>query len=736
MNLMTNGKVWHYIFFNFNTGVFFYGQTEGHRKELRHKDREYTKLIADWTVQGHKHTTIWFEIPMQGSHLDKRLHPKIDVLSIVKYNPNRGNNESFQLNSIKDLNLLVKEIEKLVRDEFGGKKERIELNLRYPQRIFQSKVNNAFSQGFKSMLLCALMRTGKVVMCNQAIVDNNFGVSLAISRIKSPEQSWQEDTENFDTFENIEYIRIPTGKNTLWMDKVKECRKRGKQVLLFTTAQNLVSKLSLFDDISVDLLVFDEVHVGGKAEEISKIRRRFEQSYMIDVSGTAFDYIELYSDTNRFVWTYYNNVKYCIENNLPYSKINLSIAKYDTEFKQYHPDAPDSITNLFDLNEDKTDFKYPALVMAFINEHLIIGKNPKLLASQYSLVNSKHIYCALPSIKACDLICDYIEKSDCIYYPLSCHGESRKGHKEINGHLKRYSHTICFTVSANVLGVTAPWDTVLFLNTGESLSQWLQMAFRASSNPNKDALVIDFAAERGLRVMRDYDHLTYSSSKTADQSSSEISYLDCFNTLGYNTGFEPVDITEIDKILALNIKDVSKICTGVPVNHQKLAEIPFDNLDYLKQGHHPYEYYESNSNGTDQSKAKKVSYEKSKKELENDLKKKYETLKVFLSRFSKVILMEQLDHRRVENIDSLLASPHFQETVDAHPKFIQDMLDEGVINKNIMNSRISDVNSCVAKNIETNIIEALTSVSNYDGVHRPIPEECFYAMMNDTSIQR
>ena len=38
------------------------------------------------------------------------------------------------------------------------------------------------------------------------------------------------------------------------------------------------------------------------------------------------------------------------------------------------------------------------------------------------------------------------------------------------------------------------------------------------------------------------------------------------------------------------------------------------------------------------------------------------------------------------------------------------------------------------KNLKMNVIEALSSVSNYDGVHRPIPEECFYAMMNDTSV--
>ena len=730
---MNKGMVWHYVLQNLATGNFFYGQTKDTRKDDRHKDGDYTKLFSDWDLLGQEHHTTWFEIPKEGTHLDKLLHPKIDLLPIVKYNPNRGSKECFALiNGVKDRDILLKEIENLVWKKFKGKKERIQLNLRYPQRIFRDKVNRAFSQGFKSMLLCALMRTGKVVMCNQTIVDHKFKVSLAISRIKSPEQSWQEDTENFDAFANIEYIRMGNNK---WKEKMEESLLKGRQVLLFTTAQYLINKLHLFYDIDVDLLIFDEVHVGGKAEEISNIRQYFDQSYVIDVSGTAFDYIEQYSDTNRFVWTYYNNVKYCEENNLPYSKINLSVAKYDTEFKQYHPDAPDSITNLFDLNDDKDDFRYPALVMSFINEHLIVGKNPKLLASQYTLCNSKHIYCALPSIKACDLICEYIKKSDCIYEPMSCHGDSKKGFEQINAHLERYSHTICFTVSANVLGVTAPWDTVIFLSTGESVSQFLQMALRASSNPEKDALVIDFAGERGLKIMRDYDLLTYSSSNSGEQLLSDVSYLDCFNTLGYNTGSEPRDITEIDKMMALDIKDVSKICAGVPINNEKLSQFDFNDIDYRKSGYRPYEYYEVNSNNTDQSKAKQVSKNQTKRQIENELKKKRETILDFLNRFSKVILMEQLDNHRVETIDTLLSSEYFQETVDVHPNVIQDLIDQGILNKNIMNSRISDVNSCVAKNLENNVIEALASVSNYDGVHRPIPEECFYAMMNGTSVK-
>ncbi len=734
--MVSTGMVWHYLLINLTTGIFFYGQTKETRKELRHKDREYTKLLADWTLQGQKYDTIWFEIPVVGCALDKKVHPMIDCLSMIAPNPNRGNNENFKLMSLVDLDDLIKEIDKIVKKLFKGKKERKKLKLRGPQLIFQEKINAAIGEGFMSFLLCALMRTGKVVMCSQAIVDNNFKVSLVLSRIKSPEQSWKEDIEQFDAFENIEYIRIQTGKLNTWKDKYYEALNNGKQVVLFSTPQNLMGRLALFHDIKLDCLILDEVHVGGKAEQLTTIRKYFDTAFVIDVSGTAFDYIEQYTDSNRYVWTYFNNVKYCLDNNLPFSKINIAVAKYYNEFKKYHPDAPDSITNLFDLNDAKDDFRYPALVMAFINEHLVLGKNPKVLPSQETLANSKHIYCAMPSIAACNLMCEYIKKSDCIYNPLSCHGESGVGYREINAHLERYSHTICFTVCANVLGVTAPWDTIMMLSTGESISNYLQMIFRACSNPNQDALVIDWAAERSLKLFRDYDLLTNSSSNTGSQLLSGVSYLDCINTIGYNSGFDSLDITEIDKMMAIDVKDLSKVCADSSmINTAQLLDFDFSGIAYLKDGHRPHQHYVVNDNDTNQSKAKKVKKTPQQKLFENFAKKKRETLMVFAKRFAKVVFMEHFSGSRVENVQQLLASDHFQDTVGIHPNVFADMIEEGCIHENIINARISDVNICVAKNIESNIIETLASVSNFDGVHRPIPEECFHAIMSDTSVK-
>lgn len=728
---LSSKMVYHYILVNHDQRLLYYGQTKQSRKELRHKDEDYSKVLTGWDALKQKFETIWFEIPVIGHHLDKKVHPFIDVLRMIVPNPDRKKygRETFVLKNINDLDLLVKEVEKIVDSLFKGKRERIAFVPRHPQIIFRNKINAAFLNGFKTFLLCSVMRSGKNGMLCQVIVDHKFKQSIVVCRRKSPEDGLKEDIERFDAFENLEYIRM--GRRG-WEQRRDDALIAGKQVVLFTTAQYLVDKLHLFSKNDIDLLAFDEVHLGGDAAQVDKIRNHFDSSYVIDISGTAFDSIPRFTEDNRFVWSYFDNMQYCTKNNLPYSKIHLIGAKYCDEFKKYHPDAPDSIANLFDLNADKTDFKYPALVRAFINEHLVVGKNPKLLASQYSLINSKHIYCALPSIDACNLMCKYVEESDCTYHPMSCHSKSGNSSDDINAHHKMYTHTIDFTVTANVLGVTADWDTVMFLSTGDDLKNWIQMVFRACSNPNRDALVIDFAAERCLRLMRDYNIHTYSYSDYEDRDPT-VSYLDCINTLGYNRGFESLDITEIDKMMDLDIKNISKVISSIPLDQGVLADFDFGNLEYQKSRRRPYQHYEVNSNETDQTKAKKI-VRKDPKKNKNELKQKDETTKCILERFAKVILMEHIDNRRVENIDSLLSSPYFEETVGVPPDFIQKMLENFLINRNLTNSRISDVNTKVATSIATNLTEALKVVSSSDGVHRPIPDECLYGMMKKQSI--
>jgi len=721
--VMTRGISWHYLLLNYTDGGSYYGHTSEHRKELRHTDPEYSKVLAAWNAKGHTWKSIWFVIPEEGYHLDKRVHKELDRLKILEYNPNRGSNEFFQLIDPRKCEEYIKEVEIIITRVFGtgAKREREVLSLRYSQQLFRDKY---ISKDGK-FLLAANMRTGKVVMTASKIVDDNIKYSLIISRRNSPEQSWKEDIEKFDKFENLYYIRL--GVNG-WKKDLENAVKLGKQIIFYTTAQYLSKKLHVLDDYKIEFIAFDEVHVGGKADEAVKIRDYFSDVQQLDISGTAFDYIPDYTPENRFIWTYFDEVRYCEEQGLPYSKLNVVVAKYDSLFKKYHPEAPDSITNLFLVNDDEDDFRSPALVTAFINEILATGKNPAILPDDETLSRSNHIYAALPSVAACDLFAKYIQKSDCVYKPLVCHGSSNKSSDDIDGHIERYTHTICLTVSANVLGVTADWDTVMFLNTGESLSQWLQMAFRASSNPKKDSLVIDFAAERSLRKMRDYRNQT----DVDGETDTQITWLKSINVLGFNTGFEPLDITEIDSLMTVDIKSVTQVCSGVHINENQLLK--FDVIEQDRLTKREYEYYEVNANEMNQESAKKITSESVRKTTKKELQKKRDSIRYVLRRFPKLILTEQLNGNRVMNLNALLLSPNFDSIIGVKSSYVQSIFDENIINVNTMNDAIADIDTTIANNLNNNLAEALEVVSIYDGAHRPIPERCLYGMIKGISV--
>ena len=274
---MTKGISWHYLLLNYTTGESYYGHTSEHIKGDRFKSSEYTKVLARWIARGDKWEPIWFEIPEVGSHLDKRVHPHLDRCLLLESNPTRGTNEFFQLIDPRKCEEYIKEVENIVIRVFGtgARRERKVLSLRYPQQLFRDKYITKDGK----FLLAANMRTGKVVMTASKIVDDNIKYSLIISRRNSPEQSWKEDIEKFDKFENLYYIRL--GDNG-WKKDLENAVKLGKQIIFYTTAQYLIKRLNVLDDYKIEFLAFDEVHVGGKANEVVKIRDYFNDAQQLD----------------------------------------------------------------------------------------------------------------------------------------------------------------------------------------------------------------------------------------------------------------------------------------------------------------------------------------------------------------------------------------------------------------------------------------------------------------------
>jgi len=199
------------------------------------------------------------------------------------------------------------------------------------------------------------------------------------------------------------------------------------------------------------------------------------------------------------------------------------------------------------------------------------------------------------------------------------------------------------------------------------------MAFRASSNPNKDSLVIDFAAERSLHKMREY----YNETAVDGETDTEITWLKSINVLGFNTGFEPLDISEIDNLMTVDIKSVTQVCSGVHINSNQLLKFDVNEKGALVKGE--YEYYTTNAN-------------------------------------------------------TLLSSSNFDDIIGEESSYVQSIFDENIINTNTMNTAIADTDTSIANNLNDNLKKALEYVSIYDAVHRPIPEKCLHGMMNETSV--
>ena len=77
---------WFYILYNCDTEVWYFGQTKESRKDKRHTDRDYTKVIGEWELEGYKYKTHWIGIEQTGHHLDKKIHRPLRLISGMKHN--------------------------------------------------------------------------------------------------------------------------------------------------------------------------------------------------------------------------------------------------------------------------------------------------------------------------------------------------------------------------------------------------------------------------------------------------------------------------------------------------------------------------------------------------------------------------------------------------------------------------------------------------------------------------
>ena len=202
-----------------------------------------------------------------------------------------------------------------------------------------------------------------------------------------------------------------------------------------------------------------------------------------------------------------------------------------------------------------------------------------------------------------------------------------------------------------------------------------------------------------------------------------------------NTGFKPMPIPDVEKLLDVGIENIAQVIGSTYINGRNLSKID-NGPEFVRDKKGGNRWVHTNANNTNQNRARKVDSSNSINEDDRIEKKKREQVQFALNRLGKVMLIEQLNGKRLRDFNSILKSSYFEDAIGAGftPEVVQSYVDNNIINLKSVNRNISDVDVSITNNIEDNLIEALEGVSRPDGVHRPIPERALCGMMEETSI--
>ena len=440
--------------------------------------------------------------------------------------------------------------------------KKIGLKLHKHQKEFVSKAQADYLE----FLLFAKCRAGKSVMVLSHILDKNFKATLVVSRYTSPMQSWRDDSKTFNEFSNIVFVDI---NDKDYIQQLDYWYNTDKQIILWACIQ---SRRILDLPIDIDLLVYDEAHVGYNSSQWNELRKVTNCPVMY-VTGTAYKMVWDFNDSQRYIYSYYEEQldKKNGLNDRPSMKVIL--AKYESSgYQAIFGDDPDAMKNLFNVDDDG-NFTEPSLVQEFVTNHF--GTQRHLRSKDRLLNGCTHLYITLPSVAACHAIVEYMKGTR--FAPYVVTGETGKTADDINKHIAENPNGSCIiTRTANVLGVTAKEvDTIINCAEGSSIEFWTQFAFRGGS-ADHDWQVIDFCPQRCLESLRQ----TYIAACDTSAAVAEFDFTDYVAITEWTNGFTTLSNEQVNEILAADVGNAIRLVSGLvsSMNYKNLRALDF-NLD-------------------------------------------------------------------------------------------------------------------------------------------------------------
>ena len=679
--------------------VFGVGQTERTFEE-RHKDGDWAKFHNYLKARGEKLVLLgWWE---GSAYLDTEIHEYLKKLpNIRKYA------EWFSHKTTLDI------IKNIITEKFftATPEKKETLRLAKHQKEFVAKAGKDYLE----FLLFAKCRAGKSIMTLSHIVDKGFKATLVVSRYTSPMQSWKKDSAKFGKFDNLAFIDI---NDKDYIQQIDYWYNTDKQLILWACVQ---SGRTLDLPIDIDLLVYDEAHVGYNSDQWNKLRK-VTKCPVLYVTGTAYKMVWDFADSQRYIYSYYEEQldKKRGLNNRPSMKVIL--AKYESsKYQKVFGDDPDAMKNLFNVDEEG-NFVEPALVKEFVSSKFAVQRT--LRSGNRLLKDSTHLYITLPSVAACHAFAKYMKGTR--FAPLVVTGETDKDADDINKHIGENPEGSCIiTRCANVLGVTAEEvDTIINCAEGSSIEFWTQFAFRGGSGDH-DWQVIDFCPQRCLESLRQ----TFVAACDTSSEVAKYNFTDFVAISEWDDGFTTLTSEEVNDILASDVGGAIRLVSGLvtSMNFKKLLDLDF-NLNLKPSGSALAKSIQLNDNGANGKTNKKRVGELTKSE-KKQIQHKIATVQAILERVP-LVLFHAINSGQVMNsVDSVISSNHYQPVTMDDERILEMMLEKNVINREHLSNRISGAYIDVQNSMNIDKRETLSKLSASTQSQQDIPLELLDLML-------
>ena len=323
-------------------------------------------------------------------------------------------------------------------------------------------------------------------------------------------------------------------QNELFLPQNNELLRNSDPIVLCVSLQDLEfsdngeikERLKEVLNVSWDLLIFDEVHFGGRTNRVDNILKYLKPKFRLDLSGTPFRLIGAVDFCPEQVFTYsyldeQKNKNQEIENdpdkekppiyrqmpNLDLSTIEITDQDIKTQREKFLTDDRDfSLNKLFQanskgfINNDAVDHflsslskrDYGATALSVYGK---LGEQLKLPSKRHSiwwLNRVESIKQLIKKLKVHPIFSQYEiinaaggksnrDDDDGIIFAKGKEDILKKIEKINSGKINK-AGTITLTCRKFLTGVTIkPWDSILILNDIESSESYFQAIFRVQS---------------------------------------------------------------------------------------------------------------------------------------------------------------------------------------------------------------------------------------------------------------